>query len=215
MAPLRRRARSSRATSSQAARSVTSWIVGVSVVAVVAVAVGIALVLGTGVLDWDRLQQARDAGRFGGTPTIPTQYQAVIVEAAQRCPAVPARVLAAQIATESSWQTDAVSPAGAEGIAQFMPATWKQFGIDGNGDGKRDVWDPIDAIHSAAELNCLNRRLVSEVSGTPLHNILAAYNAGHGAVRKYGGIPPFPETENYVQRVLELAEKLPAPQSTN
>lgn len=198
--------------SSRAKRSLASWVIGVIAVAVVALTVGGLLVAGARLVDWDRLQQARDTGRFGGTPTVPQEYQAVIVEAARRCPAVPARVLAAQIATESSWQTDAVSPAGAEGIAQFMPATWKQFGIDANGDGERDVWDPVDAIHSAAELNCVNRRLVSEVPGTPLHNILAAYNAGHGAVRKYDGIPPFPETENYVQRVLDLAQRFPAPQ---
>lgn len=198
--------------SSRAKRSLASWVIGAIAVAVVALTVGGLLVAGARLVDWDRLQQARDTGRFGGTPTIPQEYQAVIVEAARRCPAVPARVLAAQIATESSWQTDAVSPAGAEGIAQFMPATWKQFGIDANGDGERDVWDPVDAIHSAAELNCVNRRLVSEVPGTPLHNILAAYNAGHGAVRKYDGIPPFPETENYVQRVLDLAQRFPAPQ---
>jgi soluble lytic murein transglycosylase-like protein len=177
------------------------------VVGALAVAVLAAVVTNVGLSD--RLQQARDTGRFGGTPIVPAQYQAIIVAAAERCPEVPSRVLAAQIATESSWQTDAVSPAGAEGIAQFMPSTWKQFGIDANGDGKRDVWDPVDAIHSAAELNCLNRQLVSRVPGIPLHNILAAYNAGHGAVRKYDGIPPFPETENYVQRVLDLAERFP------
>lgn len=207
MSALRSRARTSRAT-----RSLASWIIGLVVVGVIAVGVGLAALTSTGLVDWDGLQQARDTGRFGGTPTIPAQYEAVIAEAALRCPAVPSRVLAAQIATESSWQTDAVSPAGAQGIAQFMPTTWEQFGIDANDDGSRDVWDPVDAIHSAAALNCVNRRLVSEVPGKPLHNILAAYNAGHGAVRKHDGVPPFPETENYVQRVLELAERLPAPE---
>ena len=124
---------------------------------------------------------------------------------------MPSRVLAAQIAVESGWQADAQSPAGAQGIAEFMPSTWRQYGLDANGDGVRDVWDPRDAIPSAAELNCLNRRLVSSVSGTPLHNILAAYNAGHGAVRKYDGVPPFPETEQYVEKVIELAQRYPAP----
>lgn len=206
MAPLRKHARPSRAV-----RSAASWVIGLVVVLLVAAGVGWAVVSTTGIVDWERFEQARDSGRFGGTPTIPQEYQSVIAEAAKRCPAVPSRVLAAQIAVESSWRTDAVSPAGAQGIAQFMPGTWEQFGIDANGDGSRDVWDPVDAIHSAAELNCLNRKLVSQVPGTPLHNILAAYNAGHGAVREYDGVPPFPETETYIQRVLDLAERLDVP----
>lgn len=191
----------------KASRSAAAWVIGLVAVGVIATAL---VWIGTS-LDWQRLQQARDTGRFGGTPVIPAEFDAIVAEAAQRCPAVPSRVLAAQIATESAWQVDALSPVGAQGIAQFMPATWKQFGIDGNGDGKRDVWDPVDAIHSAAELNCLNRRLVKDVSGIPLHNILAAYNAGHGAVREYDGVPPFPETEQYIDRILDLAERMPVP----
>ena len=191
----------------RASRSVLTWSLGLLVVAVIAA--GIVTVVG--VVDWERVQQARDVGKLGGTPTIPAEYESIIDEAADRCPAVPSRVLAAQIAIESSWQTDAESPVGAQGIAQFMPSTWSQYGIDANDDGVRDVWDPEDAIHSAAALNCLNRELVANVPGTPLHNILAAYNAGHGAVRKYDGIPPFPETEQYVEKVLDLAQRLPAP----
>jgi hypothetical protein len=192
---------------SAASRSTTAWTIGIVVVAGAALAV--AWLVSS--VDWERWQQARDTGRFGGSPTIPEEYSPVIAEAAQRCPAVPSRVLAAQIAVESAWQPDAVSPAGAQGIAQFMPATWEQYGIDANGDGARDVWNPIDAIHSAAALNCVNRSLVTEVPGKPLHNILAAYNAGHGAVREYEGVPPFPETEQYIERVLDLAEQLPVP----
>lgn len=194
----------------KASRSTAAWVIGLVVVGLIAAG----LVWAAGAVDWQRLQQARDTGRFGGTPLIPEEYSDVVAEAAARCPAVPSRVLAAQIAAESAWQTDAVSPVGAQGIAQFMPETWEQFGIDANGDGVRDVWDPVDAIHSAAELNCLNRRLVKDVPGTPLHNILAAYNAGHGAVRKYEGIPPFPETEAYVERILDLAERMPVPGQT-
>ena len=201
MDPARSRERTS------ASRSTAIWVVGIVVVVVVAAAVTV-LVRS---VDWDRVQQARESGRLGGTPTIPEEFAPVLAEAAERCPSVPSRVLAAQMAVESAWQTDAVSPVGAQGIAQFMPATWEQFGIDADGDGERDVWNPVDAIHSAAELNCLNRRLVSDVPGTPLHNILAAYNAGHGAVRKYDGVPPFPETEQYVERVLDLAERMPVP----
>lgn len=192
---------------SPASRSTTAWVVGLVVVGVLFASV----VLLVRAVDWDRLQQARDTGRLGGTPVIPEEYGPVLAEAAERCPSVPSRVLAAQMAVESSWRVDAESPVGAQGIAQFMPSTWEQYGIDADGDGTRDVWNPVDAIHSAAELNCLNRRLVSDVPGTPLHNILAAYNAGHGAVREYDGIPPFPETEQYVERVLDLAERMPVP----
>jgi soluble lytic murein transglycosylase-like protein len=117
-------------------------------------------------------------------------------------------VLAAQIAAESGWDPRAKSAAGAQGIAQFMPEVWKQYGIDANKDGQADVWDPIDAIHSAAELNCLNRRLVKGASGNRLENVLAAYNAGYGSVLKYDGVPPFPETENYVAKILESAKTI-------
>ncbi|MBK9738573.1 MAG: lytic murein transglycosylase [Actinobacteria bacterium] len=102
----------------------------------------------------------------------------------------------------------ATSPAGAQGIAQFMPAVWEQYGIDANQDGAIDVWDPIDAIHSAAELNCLNRQLVRDASGNRLQNTLAAYNAGFGSVLKYDGVPPFPETEAYVEKILASAKTI-------
>jgi soluble lytic murein transglycosylase-like protein len=143
-----------------------------------------------------------------GPMKVPTEYQPIVVAAAERCPAIPVEILAAQIAAESRWNIDAVSPAGALGIAQFMPKTWEQYGIDGDGDGTADVWNPADAIHSAAALNCTNRKLVRKVPGDRLINTLAAYNAGHGAVRKYEGLPPFPETQGYVQRILDFAERI-------
>jgi soluble lytic murein transglycosylase-like protein len=169
------------------------------VTALVVSAVGVALVAVSG---------ARDRGMLGGTITIPDQYRAVIREAAERCPAIPVEIFAAQLAAESSWDPRAVSPAGARGIAQFMPAVWRQYGIDATGDGRADVWDPVDAIHSAAELNCVNRRLVRDASGNRLHNTLAAYNAGFNAVLRYDGIPPFPETETYVERILRFAQDI-------
>ncbi|MFM8894760.1 MAG: lytic transglycosylase domain-containing protein [Actinomycetales bacterium] len=156
---------------------------------------------------WWGLGRAREAGVIGPV-VVPAEYRALIREAAARCPAVPVEVFAAQIAQESRWDPTAVSPAGARGIAQFMPKVWKQYGIDANADGKRSVWDPHDAIHSAAELNCVNRRLVRKVSGDRLANTLAAYNAGYGAVRKYDGIPPFPETQAYVARILQSAKTI-------
>lgn len=153
------------------------------------------------------LNQARQTG-FLGPVVVPEQYRSLIREAADRCPQIPLRVFAAQIAAESGWDHQAISPAGAQGIAQFMPRTWDQYGVDANGDGEVSVWDPQDAIPSAAELNCVNRRLVKGVSGNRLHNTLAAYNAGFGAVRKYDGVPPFPETEQYIERILSAAKTI-------
>lgn len=139
---------------------------------------------------------------------VPLELRPVIVEAAQRCPVVPAKVLAAQLASESSWNPRAVSPAGATGLAQFMPEVWEQYAVDGDNDGDRDIYDPVDAIHSAAELNCVNAALVADVPGDDLRNILAAYNAGFNQVVRYEGVPPFPETEQYVERVLSRAEQI-------
>jgi len=151
---------------------------------------------------------AKSKGYLGGPVVVPDEFRPILKKAAQRCDAVPLEVLAAQISAESGWDPRATSAAGAQGIAQFMPAVWEQYGIDGNGDGVADVWDPVDAIHSAAELNCLNRRLVRSAKGNRLHNTLAAYNSGYGAVLKYDGVPPFPETEAYVAKILESAKTI-------
>lgn len=148
---------------------------------------------------------------LGAPVKVPEKYAEVIREASQRCPSIPVDVFAAQLHAESSWDPQAQSHAGAQGIAQFMPATWSQYGIDADSDGSADVWNPIDAIHSAAELNCVNRKLVASVTGKRLINTLAAYNAGYGAVRKYDGLPPFPETENYVAKIMENSKTLQWP----
>ena len=167
-----------------------------------------AVVLGVLAIAAVALEGGRTAADRVLRPSVPQEYRALIIEAAERCPAVPAEVLAAQINQESSWDPRAVSGAGAQGIAQFMPRTWKQYGIDANGDGKRSVWDPVDAIHAAAELNCVNRRLVKGVPGDRIRNTLAAYNAGYGAVLEYDGIPPYPETIAYVDRILDAAQRI-------
>lgn len=150
------------------------------------------------------------AKRYGliGPVQVPDEYRALILSAAQRCPRIPVEVFAAQLAAESGWDERANSPAGARGIAQFMPAVWDQYGLDANGDGQTSVWDAADAIPSAAELNCKNRRLVRDVPGNRLENTLAAYNAGYAAVRRYAGVPPYPETQAYVRKILENAKTI-------
>ena len=143
-----------------------------------------------------------------GPDEVPEQYRSLVLKAAKQCPAIPPAVLAAQIASESAWDPNAVSPDGAEGIAQFMPATWKEFGIDADGDGKADPFDPNDAIVSAALLNCVNADLVANVPGDPVRNTLAAYNAGFNMVIKYDGVPPFPETVGYVDKIIKRAQSI-------
>ncbi len=175
-------------------------IAGLTVVALVGAALASA---------WGAFMGTTQGQRLTGGPiVVPAELRTVFAEAAERCEAIPIEILAAQIAAESHWDERAVSSAGARGIAQFMPEVWKQYGIDADGDGDAEVWNPVDAIHSAAELNCLNRRLVRDVPGNRLHNTLAAYNAGHGNVIKYGGVPPFPETEAYLERILRYAETI-------
>lgn len=156
---------------------------------------------------WWAVGVARDKGLVGPV-VVPQEYRALIREAAKTCPKIPVEILAAQMAAESSWDTQARSGAGAQGIAQFMPAVWEQYGLDANDDGERNVWDPVDAIFSAARLNCVNRSLIKKASGNRLENTLAAYNAGYGAVLKYDGIPPYPETEAYVKKILANAKEI-------
>ena len=99
-------------------------------------------------------------------------------------------LLRAIMHVESWFQTDAVSSAGAQGLMQLMPATQARFGV-------RDPFDPIDNISAGgAYLSWL----LNEFNGD-LTRAIAAYNAGENAVRRHGGIPPFPETREYVRRV--------------
>lgn len=184
------------------ARRRSRFVAAVALLLIVSL-VGSALVGG-----WMALTSAQDRGALGGPVVVPDDLRPIIKKAAKRCEEIPVEIFAAQIAAESGWDVTAVSPAGARGIAQFMPEVWDQYGIDANGDGTADIFDPVDAIHSAAELNCINRRLVRDASGNRLQNTLAAYNAGFGSVLKYDGIPPFPETETYVARILKYAETI-------
>lgn len=153
------------------------------------------------------------AATIGGAPAlawpgtglsnqVPPQYQSSIQAAAAACPGLPSSLLAAQLDAESGWQPDAVSPAGAQGIAQFLPGTWATWGRDGDGDGAADPFNPADAIAAQGGFMCsLLRKATTAGWGDPLELALAAYNAGWGAVAAAHGIPPFPETRAYVSRI--------------
>jgi hypothetical protein len=174
----------------------------------VVLAIGIAIAISAIAFMSNRLPNDVREEFLGAPVMVPAEYAELIRDASKRCPAVPIDIFAAQLHAESGWDPNAVSRAGAQGIAQFMPPTWEQYGLDADADGIADVWNPVDAIHSAAALNCVNRKLIVEVSGKRLHNVLAAYNAGFGSVRKHDGVPPFPETENYVEKILKNSKTL-------
>lgn len=112
-------------------------------------------------------------------------------EAASAAYGLPQGMLQAVAATESGFNPNAVSSAGAEGIMQLMPQTAASLGVN--------PFDPTQAIWGAAKL--LAGKL-AHFGSVPL--ALAAYNAGDGAVEAYGGIPPYAQTQNYVRTVLSL-----------
>jgi len=122
---------------------------------------------------------------------VPARFRAPLARSAQRW-SVGAALLAAQIEAESSFDPNARSPAGAQGIAQFMPATAAAYGLS-------NPFDPVAAIDAQAHLM---RDLLGQFGSVPL--ALAAYNAGPGAVQRYGAIPPYAETQAYVARILAL-----------
>ncbi|MEU9181297.1 bifunctional lytic transglycosylase/C40 family peptidase [Streptomyces sp. NPDC048550] len=142
---------------------------------------------------------------------VPAKYQNLVQKWGTLCPAMTPALLAAQLYSESGWNPNAVSPADARGIAQFIPGTWAGHGIDGDGDGDRDIWDPNDAIPSAASYDCELAKDVAGVPGDATGNMLAAYNAGAYAVIKYGGVPPYKETQGYVKTITTLAKSFERP----
>jgi Transglycosylase SLT domain/D-alanyl-D-alanine carboxypeptidase/Putative Flp pilus-assembly TadE/G-like len=124
---------------------------------------------------------------------VPPQYRAPLMRSGSRWNISPG-LLAAQLMAESGFNPRAVSPAGALGIAQFMPATARSYGL-------RDPFDPIASIDAQAHLMS---DLLHQFHSVPL--ALAAYNAGSGAVAACGCVPPYPETRAYVARILALAD---------
>lgn len=123
-------------------------------------------------------------------------YADLIAEAARSHQVDPA-LLTAMARVESSFDPAAVSPKGASGLLQLMPATAERFGV-------ADVFDVTQNVDAGARYL---RWLLERFEGrTDL--ALAGYNAGEGAVDRHRGIPPYPETQNYVVRVMGHASRL-------
>lgn len=140
------------------------------------------------------------------TEDVPAWAVPLLQRAAGECDLITAPLLAAQIDAESGWDATAVSSAGAEGLAQFMPGAWVTWGRDGDGDGARDPFSPPDAIAAQGAYMCHLADQVTQLNpnGETLDLALASYNAGIGAIQRHGGIPPYPETTAYVTRIRRL-----------
>lgn len=127
------------------------------------------------------------------TPAIPEPFRDLVTATAARH-GVDARIVSALIQVESAYRTRAVSPKGARGLMQLMPATGRKYGA-------LDLFDP--KVNVEAGVQHLKRLL----SRYDLPLALAAYNAGEAAVDRFGGIPPFRETRSYVSRILRILSR--------
>ena len=124
-----------------------------------------------------------------------TDLRALAVETAHRHGLDPALVLAV-VSVESAFEPTAVSPKGAQGLMQLMPGTAASLGVG-------DAFDPTQNLDGGVR----HLRSLVGLYGGDLRKALAAYNAGAGAVARHGGVPPYRETQEYVQRVLRRYQK--------
>jgi cell wall-associated NlpC family hydrolase len=138
----------------------------------------------------DTAASTSSAGTGSSLAGVP--YADLFTQAGNRYGVSPA-LLAAVAKTESGFNSSAVSSAGAQGLMQFMPATATGLGVDTS--------DPASSIDGAARYLS---SLTEQFGSTEL--ALAAYNAGPATVQRYGGIPPYGETQSYVQKVTSAVE---------
>jgi soluble lytic murein transglycosylase-like protein len=128
-------------------------------------------------------------------PVPPEQIDALVEQNARTWQVDPA-LIKAVIANESGFNANATSGVGAQGLMQLMPATAASLGV-------HDAYDPAQNVAGGTHYL---RGLLDRFGGDK-RLAIAAYNAGPGAVEKYGGVPPYAETRNYVQNVLASFDK--------
>lgn len=123
-----------------------------------------------------------EGGGGGGGNSRAGSYLELYQLSAKRCPGLSWTVLAAIGQVESGHgQNMGPSTAGALGPMQFLPGTWRSYGVDGNRDGKRDIWDPYDAVPAAADYLCASG---AGKGGESLYQAIFAYNHSDAYVRK-------------------------------
>lgn len=123
-----------------------------------------------------------------------------LVDAAARKTDIPQKLLHSVVAAESAYRADAVSPKGAIGLMQLMPATAARYGAD-----------PMDPAQNVEAGTAYLRDLLLQYKGD-VALALAAYNAGPGAVDRYHGVPPYAETRSYVGRIIRNWQNTPRPE---
>jgi soluble lytic murein transglycosylase-like protein len=152
----------------------------------------LATATGTGSADASASTLATPAAGASALPAG-TPFAAQITASAKRNGIDPA-LLAGLIKQESGFNPHAGSAAGAQGLTQLMPGTARGLGVS-------NPFDPAQSIEGGARY--LKQQL--DHFGGDVARALAAYNAGPGAVQRYGGVPPYAETQNYVRRVQAYA----------
>ncbi|MFJ3365750.1 peptidoglycan DD-metalloendopeptidase family protein [Streptomyces anthocyanicus] len=209
----------------------------------ISVGVGVPLVFSVGIVfavvpddsHGSALSSAASGGKLRvGKGYVPAEYAGLIEKAAADCDqGLSPGILAAQIMQESGFNPEATSyevkkdeegnsykvPL-AKGIAQFIDSTWASHGVDGNGDGVKNVRDPADAIPAQGEMMCELLKMAKKhpgYNGSPIELALAGYNAGWSRVDYYKGVPPERfakgQTYHYVKNIIASAARYMAPES--
>ncbi|MEI8132703.1 MAG: lytic transglycosylase domain-containing protein [Leptolinea sp.] len=156
------------------------------------------------VLRWidDYLQESSSGSQTGTTlmrrPALVAEgndkgnFESLIKSISARYNVDP-RLVSAVVQAESNFDPNAESPAGAQGLMQLMPATAKDLGVKNSLDPAQNIEGGVKYLRNMLDLYDGN-----------VSTALAAYNAGPGTVSRYGGIPPYTETQTYVNRVLSI-----------
>ena len=149
------------------------------------------------------------AGEPRNVKGVPDNLAGVVSWAAGSCDHVNGPLLAAQIEQESNWNPRAVSPAGAQSIAQIKPEVWADYGVvDANDNGTVSVWEAEDAIAAQSLIMCNLGGAVRSIPADKTTAMLWAYNAGFEATKEAKGRPPTAEADHYARRILnELIPK--------